>query len=146
MLESGQDPLYVARRLIRFASEDIGLADPMALIQANNGFQAAHSLGMPECNVVLAQVVAYMAKAPKSNSLYVAYESIKEIIHKEENPPVPLHLRNAPTKLMKELGYSKGYLYNPDYIDCPVIKEQNYLPESIKDKKFFIFKQNKVIH
>jgi putative ATPase len=146
MLESGQDPLYVARRLIRFASEDIGLADPMALVQANAGFQAAHTIGMPECTVALAQVVAYMASAQKSNSLYTAYEAIKAVIHTEENPPVPLHLRNAPTKLMKELGYSKGYLYNPDYCHAPeVLKEQTYLPESLKDKKFFVMKQNKSV-
>jgi putative ATPase len=102
MLESGEDPTYVARRLIRFSCEDIGIADPNALVQATAGFQACQMIGMPECNVVLAQVVVYLSKAPKSNKLYVAYQKVQEVIKKEDvNPPVPLHLRNAPTKMMK---------------------------------------------
>jgi putative ATPase len=101
---------------------------------------------MPECNVVLAQVAAYLARAPKSTAVYAAYESIKKLVSTEENPPVPLHLRNAPTKLMKEMGYSKGYLYNPDYEkNAEVLKKQKYLPESLKDKKFFVMKENKSI-
>ncbi len=133
MLEAGEDPLYIARRLVRFASEDIGLADPQALSQAVAGFQAAHQIGMPECNVVLAQVVAYLARAPKSNALYVAYGKVKEDVQQTINEGVPLHLRNAPTKLMKNIGYGKGYKYNPDYEE-PV--EQDYLPESLKGRKY----------
>ncbi|MCI0478919.1 replication-associated recombination protein A, partial [Candidatus Uhrbacteria bacterium] len=133
MLEAGEDPLYVARRLVRFASEDIGLADPRALEQAVAGFQAAHLIGMPECNVVLAQVVAYLARAPKSNALYVAYGKVAEDIRRLPNEPVPLHLRNAPTDLMKELGYGKGYVYPPASKD-PVV--QDYLPERLKGKKY----------
>ncbi|XP_059801290.1 ATPase WRNIP1 [Hypanus sabinus] len=116
MLEGGEDPLYVARRLIRFASEDIGLADPLALTQAVSAYQGCHFIGMPECEVILAQCVAYLARAPKSVEIYRAYEAIKESVrnHKGPLPSVPLHLRNAPTKLMKDLGYGKGYKYPPD--------------------------------
>lgn len=134
MLEGGDEPLYVARRLVRFASEDIGMADPNALVQAVAGYQAAHFLGMPECNVHLAQVVVYLAKAPKSNALYTAYAAVKEDIQTLPNEPVPLHIRNAPTKLMKNLGYGKGYQYNPDF-EGPV--DQTYLPEKLKAKKYF---------
>ncbi len=134
MLEAGEDPLYVARRLIRFASEDIGLADPAALPQAVAAYQAAHMLGMPECNVNLAQAVAYMARAPKSNALYKAYEAVQEDIRAGCNAPVPLHLRNAPTELMKNLGYGRGYKYNPDFEGTV---EQSYLPEELKGKKYF---------
>lgn len=133
MLEAGEDPLYVARRLVRFASEDIGLADPQALIQAVAGYQASHFIGRPECNVILAQVVAYLAKAPKSNALYVAYSAVQEDIRRLPNEPVPLHIRNAPTSLMKDLGYGKGYKYNPDYQE---LVEQDYLPEKLKGKKY----------
>lgn len=133
MLEAGEDPLYIARRLIRFASEDIGLADPNALVQAVAAYQAAHFIGMPECNVVLAQAVVYLAKAPKSNKLYAAYQKVQQDIKNLPNEPVPIHLRNAPTDLMKELGYGRDYKYNPDY-DKPVA--QDYLPEKIKGKKY----------
>lgn len=133
MLESGEDPLYVARRLVRFASEDIGLADPNALTQAVAGYQACHFIGMPECNVILAQVVAYLAKAPKSNALYVAYGAVQQDIKRLPNEPVPLHIRNAPTDLMKDLGYGKGYKYNPNF-EGPV--EQDYLPDKLKGKKY----------
>lgn len=133
MLEAGEDPLYIARRLIRFASEDIGLADPQALPQALAAYQAAHFIGMPECNVNLAQAVVYLAKASKSNELYNAYGKVQKDIKETQNEPVPLHLRNAPTKLMEELGYGKGYKYNPDY-DKSV--EQDYLPEKLKRKKY----------
>lgn len=134
MLESGEEPLYIARRLVRFASEDIGLADPQALIQAIAGYQAAHYLGMPECNVHLAQVVAYLAKAPKSNALYTAYAQVREDIRSLPNVGVPLHLRNAPTALMKGLGYGKGYKYNPDFTE-PV--DQEYLPPELKGRRYF---------
>jgi putative ATPase len=133
MLEAGDDPLYVARRLIRFASEDIGLADPQALVQAVSAYQASHFIGMPECNVILAQAVAYLAKAPKSNALYTAYSGVREDIRRLPNEPVPLHIRNAPTDLMKDLGYGKGYKYNPDF-EGPV--EQDYLPDKLKGRKY----------
>ncbi|KKT69836.1 MAG: hypothetical protein UW63_C0044G0001, partial [Candidatus Uhrbacteria bacterium GW2011_GWF2_44_350] len=132
MLEAGEDPLYVARRLVRFASEDIGLADPLALLQANAAYQAAHTIGLPECNVNLAQVVVYLARAPKSIELYKAYGRVAELIQAGPNPSVPIHLRNAPTKLMKELDYGKDYLYTPEVNSS----EQVYLPEEIKDIKF----------
>ena len=133
MLEGGEDPLYVARRLVRFASEDIGLADPQALVQAVTGYQACHFIGMPECNVILSQVVAYLAKAPKSNALYVAYSAVREDIKRLPNEPVPLHIRNAPTDLMKDLGYGKGYKYNPNF-EGPV--DQDYLPDKLKGRKY----------
>lgn len=136
MLEGGEDPLYVARRLVRFASEDIGLADPVALTQAVSTFQACHFIGMPECEVILAQCVVYMARAPKSVELYQAYNNVKACLrnHQGPLPSVPLHLRNAPTKLMKNLGYAKGYKYNPDF-SGPV--DQEYLPEELRDVNFF---------
>ncbi len=134
MLEGGEDPLYVARRLIRFASEDIGIADPNALTQAVSAYTASHYLGMPECNVILAQAVVYLAQAPKSNKLYMAYKNVQKDIQELENLPVPLHIRNAPTELMKDLGYGKGYKYNPEYNE-PV--EQDYLPDELKGKKYF---------
>ncbi len=133
MLEAGEDPLYVARRLIRFASEDIGMSDPQALTQAMTAYQASHAIGMPECSVVLAQAVVYLARAPKSNALYTAYQAVQADIRSGLLPGVPLHLRNAPTKLMKEVGYGKDYKYNPDY-DEPV--EQDYLPPELKGRKY----------
>jgi putative ATPase len=133
MLEAGEDPLYVARRLVRFASEDVGLADPQALVVAIAAYNAAHAIGMPECNVVLAEAAAYLARAPKSNKLYAAYLTVQKDIAELPNEPVPLHLRNAPTKLMKELNYGKGYKYNPNFTE-PV--EQDYLPEKLKGKKY----------
>uniref|UniRef100_A0A3P9KLD0 WRN helicase interacting protein 1 n=1 Tax=Oryzias latipes TaxID=8090 RepID=A0A3P9KLD0_ORYLA len=139
MLEGGEDPLYVARRLIRFASEDVGLADPAALTQAVSAFQACHFLGMPECEVILAQCVIYLARAPKSVEIYQAYSNVKACLrnHKGPLPSVPLHLRNAPTKLMKQLGYAKGYKYNPAF-SRPV--EQEYLPEELRGVNFFTWK------
>ncbi|XP_061851159.1 ATPase WRNIP1 [Colius striatus] len=136
MLEGGEDPLYVARRLVRFASEDIGLADPLALTQAVAAYQGCHFIGMPECEVILAQCVVYFARAPKSIEVYRAYSNVKECLrmHTGPLPPVPLHLRNAPTRLMKNLGYGKGYKYNPMYKE-PV--EQEYLPEELKGTDFF---------
>jgi putative ATPase len=113
MLEGGEDPLYVARRIVRFASEDVGLANPSALLVANAAFDACHKLGMPECNVHLAQAVIYMAKSKKSVVAYVAYQRAVRDIVSHGNLPVPLHLRNAPTKLMKGLGYGKEYQYTP---------------------------------
>ncbi|RVE61748.1 hypothetical protein OJAV_G00175690 [Oryzias javanicus] len=139
MLEGGEDPLYVARRLVRFASEDVGLADPSALTQAVSAFQACHFIGMPECEVILAQCVIYLARAPKSVEIYKAYNNVKTCLrtHKGPLPSVPLHLRNAPTKLMKQLGYAKGYKYNPAF-SAPV--EQEYLPEELRGVDFFTWK------
>lgn len=134
MLEGGEDPLYIARRIIRFASEDIGLANPAALTQAVAAYEAAHYIGMPECGVNLAQAVVYMAKCPKSNALYCAYQSVQKDVADLPDLPIPLHLRNAPTKLMKEVGYGDGYKYNPEF-DGPV--DQTYLPEKLIGKRYF---------
>ena len=140
MLEAGEDPLYVARRLVRFASEDIGLADPQALLQATAAFNAAHQLGMPECDVALAQATAYMARAPKSNALYEAYGRVKADVAMSANDPVPIHLRNAPTKLMKELGYGQDYVYNPAAKGDPELEKaaelQEYLPAKFRGRKY----------
>ncbi len=132
MLEAGEDPLYIARRLIRFASEDVGLANNSALLLANAAYDACHKIGMPECGVNLAHCVAYLAKSPKSIAAYQAYNLVKEEIEKSGNLPVPLHIRNAPTKLMKDLNYGKGYKYTP----LEDSSKQEYLPEKIRKKKF----------
>ncbi len=135
MLEAGEDPLYIARRLVRFASEDVGLADPQALVQAVSAQQAVHFVGMPEANLALAQAVVYLATAPKSNSLYQAYSRVQEDIKMSHNPPVPLHLRNPETKLMRELGYGKGYLY-PHNFPGHFVPQQN-LPNELKGKRYY---------
>ncbi|MDD5760439.1 MAG: replication-associated recombination protein A, partial [Candidatus Pacebacteria bacterium] len=129
MLEAGEDSLYIARRLIRFASEDIGLANSQALEQAVAAYEACHFIGVSECNVILAQVVVYMAKCKKSNDLYTAYENAAADVKKYGNLPVPLHIRNAPTKLMEDLGYGKGYKYSPDY---DYKEKQEYFPPELK--------------
>ncbi|MDD4333253.1 MAG: replication-associated recombination protein A [Patescibacteria group bacterium] len=134
MVEAGEDPLYIARRIVRFASEDIGLANSLALNQAVAAYQACHFIGMPECNVILAQAVVYMAKCKKSNELYTAYGQVSKDVKEFGNLPVPLHIRNAPTKLMKDLNYGKGYKYSPNY---GYKEEQEYLPEKLKGKKYF---------
>ncbi|ORE09478.1 P-loop containing nucleoside triphosphate hydrolase protein [Rhizopus microsporus var. microsporus] len=133
MLEAGEDPLYVARRLIRCASEDIGLADNSALPLAVAAYQACERIGMPECDTILAHLVVHLAETKKSVRTYKAYNLVKETIRQKPAYPVPLHIRNAPTKLMKDLNYGKGYKYNPDY-DEPV--DQTYLPEELKDIRF----------
>jgi len=135
MLEAGEDPLYVARRLVRFASEDIGIANSFALPQAVSAFQACQMLGMPECEVHLAQAVVYLALSKKSNALYAAYNQVKEDVRNFPNEPVPMHLRNAPTKLMKAIGYGKEYKYTPDFKDKASAK-QEYLPEKLRGKKY----------
>jgi putative ATPase len=132
MLEGGEDPIYVARRLLRFASEDVGLADNFAMVLANATFDACHKLGMPECNVHLAQLVVYLAQAKKSVSAYIAYGKVKKDVDEFGNLPVPLHIRNAPTKLMEKLGYGKGYKYTP----LEDSSEQEYLPDELKGKKY----------
>ena len=135
MLEAGEDPLYVARRLVRFASEDIGLANTNALTQAVAAYQAAHFNGMPECNVNLAQAVVYLSISPKSNALYTAYGKAKSDAIKTAQEKVPLHLRNAVTKLDSELGYGEGYQYAHDFDDK--VTNMTCLPESIKDHKYY---------
>lgn len=140
MLEGGEDPLYVARRLIRMASEDIGLANSQALPQAVAAYQAAHFLGMPECEVHLAQATVYLALSQKSNALYVGYGKAKEDARKYPNEPVPLHIRNAPTNLMKDLGYGKGYKYTPDY-DNKDEASQQYFPDILKSRKYIKIKK-----
>lgn len=134
MLEAGEDPMYVARRLVRFAAEDVGLANSRALEQAMAAYQACHALGMPECNVILAQLVVYLAKCEKSNVLYTAYLEASADARATSHLGVPLHLRNAPTTLMKDLGYGKDYKYSPDF---NYQEEQNYWPKDFKKKKYF---------
>ncbi|MDX9893202.1 MAG: replication-associated recombination protein A [Patescibacteria group bacterium] len=133
MLEAGEEPLYVARRLVRMAVEDIGLADPRALEQAVACHQACHFIGMPECDIILGQCVVYLARAPKSVEVYRAYGQVKEDVKNTMDQPVPLHLRNAPTKLMKDLNYGKDYKYSPDY-DWQ--EDQDYFPLELKNRKY----------
>lgn len=135
MLEAGEDPLYVARRLIRFASEDIGLANPNALLQATAAYEAAHYNGMPECNVNLAQAVVYLSVSPKSNSLYTAYETVKKDAIRTADVKVPLNLRNAVTKLDSELGYGANYQYAHNTTNK--ITNMQCLPDELKDKKYY---------
>ena len=135
MLEAGEDPLYVARRVTRFASEDIGLADPRALEIAVAAYQACHFIGMPECSVHLTQAVVYMAMAPKSNALYMAYESAKKDALTQLSEPVPMVIRNAPTKLMKELEYGKGYQYAHDTNEK--LTNMQCLPDSLLDREYY---------
>ena len=135
MLEAGEDPLYVARRVARFASEDIGLADPRALEIALAAYDACHYIGMPECSVHLTQAVVYMSLAPKSNALYMAYNAAREDAIKMLDEPVPLNIRNAVTKLMKDEGYGKGYVYAHDTKDK--LSSMQCLPDSLKDKQYY---------
>lgn len=136
MLEAGEDPLYIARRLVRFASEDIGLASPQALPLAVASMQAVELIGMPECKIALAQSVVYMATAPKSNSVYAAYNSAAKDALNTVQHPVPLHLRNAPTKLMKEIGYSTGYKYAHDYDEGKA--DMECMPKELKGRKYYV--------
>ena len=136
MLAGGEEPRYVTRRLIRFASEDVGLADPRALPQAVAADQAVHAIGMPECGVCIAQCAVYLALAPKSCAVYAGYKAAWAAATEEPNAPVPLHIRNAPTKMMQQLGYGKGYEYNPakNYErGCP----QGYLPPELGPGRVF---------
>lgn len=135
MLEAGEDPLYIARRLVRFASEDVGMADPQALVVAMAAQQAVHFIGMPEGKLALAQIAVYLATAPKSNSLYTAYKSVQEEVTKGPKTDVPKHLRNPVTPLMKGMGYGKGYKYAHDY-PGHYVKQQN-LPDSLKGKRYY---------
>ena len=135
MLEAGEDPLYVARRLVRFASEDIGNADPRALEVALASKDAVHFLGMPEANTALAQCVIYLAAAPKSNAVYVAYGRAARDATQDVASPVPLHLRNAPTKLMKDTGYGEGYRYAHDEADG--VARMSCLPEHLEGRRYY---------
>jgi putative ATPase len=135
MVEAGEDPLYIARRLVRFASEDVGNADPQALVVAVAARDAVHFIGMPEGNTALAQAAIYLATAPKSNAVYVAYTRAAEDAHQDVAEPVPLHLRNAPTKLMKDLDYGKGYRYAHD--DPGAVTEMPCLPERLRGRKYY---------
>jgi putative ATPase len=135
MIEGGEDPLYIARRLIRFASEDVGNADPQALVVAVAAMQAFHFIGQPEGELALAQAAIHLATAPKSNALYTAYTGVRKAIKETGALPVPLHLRNAPTPLMEEMGYSRGYRYPHDFPDAFV--EEEYLPKPIKKRRFY---------
>jgi putative ATPase len=135
MLEAGEDPLYIARRMIRFASEDVGNADPQALQVAVSAMEAFQFIGLPEGDLALAQAAIYLATAPKSNALYTAFQRVQKDVRELKNMPVPLHLRNAPTSLMKELGYGKGYQYPHDYPDHFI--EEEYLPENLRGKLYY---------
>jgi len=136
MLEAGEDPLYIARRLVRFASEDVGVADPQALVIVVAAQQAVHFVGLPEGNLALAEAVVYLATAPKSNSLYQAYSRVQQDIQHGRNEPVPLHLRNPVTDLMRRMGHGQGYKYAHDYPDH-FIKQQN-LPSSLQGKRYYV--------
>jgi len=136
MLEAGEDPLYIARRLIRMASEDIGLADPSALNVTVAAMQAVHFLGMPEGNLALAQAAVYLALAPKSNALYAGYSQVQADVQKTTAEPVPLHLRNAVTGLMARFGYGKDYQYAHDASDR--LTDMQCLPENLKDRRYYL--------
>lgn len=136
MLQSGEDPLYIGRRIIRFASEDIGMADSFALQVATSAYQAVKFIGMPECGVNLAHAAVYMAVSPKSNAVYAAYNKTKNDALGTIAEPVPLHLRNAPTKLMDDLGYHKGYKYSHDFDGK--VADMQCLPDNLKDKRYYI--------
>lgn len=136
MLEAGEEPMYIARRLVRFASEDVGLSAPQALPQAVAAMQAVDLIGMPEGKLALAQVVVFLALAPKSNAVYVAYQSAAADALNTVQHPVPLHLRNAPTRLMKDLGYSKGYKYAHDFAQGKA-EDMDCLPEGLKGRKYY---------
>jgi len=135
MLEAGEDPLYVARRLVRFASEDVGNADPRALELTLAAKDAVHFLGMPEANTALAQAVVYLSAAPKSNAVYAAYGRAASDATRDVASPVPLHLRNAPTRLMKELDYGKGYQYAHD--EPEGVAAMSCLPDNLQGRVYY---------
>jgi putative ATPase len=136
MVEAGEDPLYIARRLVRFASEDVGIADPQALTMAVSAKEAVHFIGMPEGNTALAQATLYLASAPKSNAVYTAYSRAATDAHKNVAEPVPLHLRNAPTRLMKQLDYGKGYRYAHD--EPEAVAPMDCLPDSLQGRQYYV--------
>jgi putative ATPase len=135
MLEGGEDPLYVARRLVRMASEDVGLADPSSLVLAVSAFDAVRSIGMPEGALALAEITVHLSLAPKSNAVYRAYGRAVEEVRRTRGLPVPLHLRNAPTRLMEEIGYGDGYEYAHDARDA--ITAMDCLPEALRGTRFY---------
>ncbi len=135
MLEAGEDPMYIARRLVRFASEDVGMADPSALGYAMDAMQAVHFIGLPEGKLALGQITVYLAQAPKSNALYQAYAEVAEDVAKTRNEPVPLQLRNASTRLMKDLDYGKGYRYAHQKPDR--VADMQCLPENLADRRYY---------
>ncbi|MBN1571208.1 MAG: replication-associated recombination protein A [Acidobacteria bacterium] len=135
MLEAGEDPVYIARRMVRFASEDIGLADVRALSIALNATDAVRLVGLPECKLALAQAAVYLSVAPKSNALYTAYSSVVSDVQRTFNEPPPLHIRNAPTNLMKELGYGKGYQYAHDLKEK--VADMECLPDSLRNRQYY---------
>lgn len=134
MLAGGEDPLYVARRMLRFASEDVGNADPNAVVLANSIYEACQKIGMPECEVFLMQLAIYLSNAPKDNSAYMTEGLVKQDIEKYGNLPVPMNIRNAPTKLMSNLGYGKGYIYDHDLESKK--SEQQCMPDKLKNRKY----------
>lgn len=141
MIEGGEDPLFIARRMVILASEDIGLANPNALLLANACFDAVHKIGMPESRIILSQTAVYLASSPKSNASYMAIEEALEEVHRTGDLPVPLHIRNAPTRLMKEIGYGKDYKYAHSYQGNFI--EMEFLPDKIKGKKYYNPGKNK---
>ncbi len=140
MLEGGEDPLFIARRMVVLASEDIGNASPNALVLAEATFSAVNKIGMPEARIILAQCVTYLASSPKSNASYKAVSKAFQEVKNNKLYPVPIHLRNAPTKLMKEIGYGKEYKYAHNY-DGNFVQD-NYLPDEISDKQFYFPSSN----
>ncbi len=146
MLEAGEDPLFIVRRLIRFASEDIGMADPQSLVVCVSAQQAVHFIGLPEGGLALAQAVVHLATAPKSNALYTAYSRVQAAVQETRNDPIPLWLRNAPTRLMKDMNYGKDYKYAHDYYENlpvedparpPATRLQEYLPDNLKGQRYY---------
>ena len=135
MLEAGEDPVYIARRMVRFASEDVGLADVRALEVTLNATEAVRLVGMPECKLALAQAAVYLSVAPKSNALYTAYTEVSSDVQKTFNEPPPLHIRNAPTTLMKDLGYGKGYQYAHNLKDK--VADMHCLPDSLRNRQYY---------
>ncbi|MBS4036043.1 MAG: replication-associated recombination protein A [Ignavibacterium sp.] len=140
MLEGGEDPLFIARRMVILASEDVGNASPNGLVLAESTFSAVHKIGMPEARIILAQCATYLASSPKSNASYLGIDKAISEVRNNEQFPVPLHLRNAPTKLMKDIGYGKKYKYAHDFSNHFV--EENYLPEELKGRQFYLPTEN----
>ena len=136
MLEAGEDPIYLLRRMVRFASEDVGQADPLALVVALSAVESYRLLGSPEGDLALAELAVYLALAEKSNSIYTAFEAAQRDAREQGSLPVPLHLRNAPTRLMKDLGYGRGYRYAHDFKDARV--DQEHLPEELKGRRYYV--------
>ncbi len=141
MIEAGEDPKFIARRMLILASEDIGNANPNALLLAQSCFDAVNVIGYPECRIILSQTAIYLASSPKSNASYMAINDAQELVSKTGDLPVPLHIRNAPTKLMKDIGYGKNYKYAHSYENN--FAEQEFLPEKIKGKKLYDPQKNK---